>query len=35
MRETHVSADSLIYRDVVVEGAAAQPVASMPGIERL
>jgi porphobilinogen synthase len=36
MRETHLSADSLIYPIFVVEGRGdRQPVASMPGIERL
>jgi porphobilinogen synthase len=36
MRETHLSVDSLIYPVFVVEGARVrQPVASMPGIERL
>src|SRR5258708_35876428 len=36
MRETHLSADSLIYPMFVVEGRGErQPVASMPGIERL
>ena len=36
MRETHLSVDSLIYPIFVVEGRAdRQPVASMPGIERL
>ncbi|HEY0748743.1 MAG TPA: porphobilinogen synthase [Steroidobacteraceae bacterium] len=36
MRETHLSVDSLIYPLFVVEGARVrQPVASMPGIERL
>jgi porphobilinogen synthase len=36
MRETHLSADSLIYPVFVVEGRGErQPVASMPGIERL
>jgi porphobilinogen synthase len=36
MRETHLSVDSLIYPLFVVEGRAdRQPVASMPGIERL
>jgi len=36
MRETHLSADSLIYPIFVVEGRGErQPVASMPGIERL
>ena len=36
MRETHLSADSLIYPVFVVEGRGdRQPVASMPGIERL
>jgi porphobilinogen synthase len=36
MRETHLSVDSLIYPIFVVEGRAErQPVASMPGIERL
>ena len=36
MRETHLSVDSLIYPVFVVEGAGVrQPVASMPGIERL
>jgi porphobilinogen synthase len=36
MRETRLSADALIYPIFVVEGRAQrQPVASMPGIERL
>src|ERR1700723_3357622 len=36
MRETHLSVDSLIYPIFVVEGRGArQPVASMPGVERL
>jgi porphobilinogen synthase len=36
MRETHLSVDSLIYPIFVVEGRSGrQPVASMPGIERL
>src|SRR6202045_5162791 len=36
MRETRLSVDSLIYPIFVVEGRAdRQPVASMPGIERL
>jgi porphobilinogen synthase len=36
MRETHLSVDSLIYPIFVVEGRnVRQPVASMPGIERL
>jgi porphobilinogen synthase len=36
MRETHLSVDSLIYPMFVVEGRnERQPVASMPGIERL
>jgi porphobilinogen synthase len=36
MRETHLSVDSLIYPIFVVEGRGErQPVASMPGIERL
>jgi porphobilinogen synthase len=36
MRETHLSVDSLIYPIFVVEGhGERQPVASMPGIERL
>jgi porphobilinogen synthase len=36
MRETHLSVDSLIYPIFVVEGRGdRQPVASMPGIERL
>jgi porphobilinogen synthase len=36
MRETHLSVDSLIYPVFVVEGHGdRQPVASMPGIERL
>src|ERR1700682_3692134 len=36
MRETHLSADSLIYPMFVVEGRGErQPVASMPRIERL
>jgi porphobilinogen synthase len=36
MRETHLSVDSLIYPIFVVEGRnVSQPVASMPGIERL
>ena len=36
MRETHLSVDSLIYPLFVVEGARVrEPVASMPGIERL
>ena len=36
MRETHLSADALIYPVFVVEGRGArQPIASMPGIERL
>jgi len=36
MRETHLSVDSLIYPVFVVEGRGErQPVASMPGIERL
>src|SRR6266403_1460761 len=36
MRETRLSADSLIYPIFVVEGRGErQPVASMPGIERL
>src|SRR5229473_3261190 len=35
MRETHLSADSLIYPVFVVEGRGErQPVASMPGVER-
>src|ERR1700679_3914997 len=36
MRETHLSVDALIYPMFVVEGRGQrQPVASMPGIERL
>jgi len=36
MRETHLSVDSLIYPIFVVEGRNdRQPVASMPGVERL
>src|ERR1700733_4696353 len=36
MRETHLSVDSLIYPIFVVEGRGdRQPVASMPGVERL
>ena len=36
MRETHVSAANLIYPVFVIEGAGVrQPVASMPGVERL
>jgi porphobilinogen synthase len=36
MRETHLSVDSLIYPMFVIEGRSGrQPVASMPGIERL
>src|ERR1700738_2612408 len=36
MRETHLSADALIYPMFVVEGRGErQPVASMPGIERV
>ncbi len=36
MRETHLSVDSLIYPMFIVEGRGErQPVASMPGIERL
>lgn len=36
MRETHLSADSLIYPIFVVEGRGdRQPIASMPGVERL
>src|SRR5580658_4389056 len=36
MRETHLSVDALIYPVFVVEGRGErQPVASMPGIERL
>ena len=36
MRENHISVDSLIYPIFVVEGRAQrQPVASMPGAERL
>lgn len=36
MRETHLSVESLIYPLFVVEGARVrEPVASMPGIERL
>ena len=36
MRETHLSVDSLIYPIFVIEGRGdRQPVASMPGIERL
>ncbi|MGO9635811.1 MAG: porphobilinogen synthase [Steroidobacteraceae bacterium] len=36
MRETHLTVDALIYPLFVVEGAKQrQPVASMPGIERL
>src|ERR1700721_210577 len=36
MRETHLSADSLIYPMFVVEGRGdRQPVASMPGLDRL
>ena len=36
MRETHLSADALIYPVFVVEGRGErQPIASMPGIERL
>ncbi|HUE12062.1 MAG TPA: porphobilinogen synthase [Steroidobacteraceae bacterium] len=36
MRETHLSADALIYPIFVVEGAKQrQPIGSMPGIERL
>jgi porphobilinogen synthase len=36
MRETHLTVDSLIYPVFVVEGnGERQPVASMPGIERL
>ena len=36
MRETHLSTDALIYPIFVVEGTRQrQPIASMPGIERL
>jgi porphobilinogen synthase len=36
MRETHLTVDSLIYPIFVVEGRGdRQPIASMPGIERL
>ena len=36
MRETHLSVDSLIYPVFVVEGRGKrEPIASMPGIERL
>ena len=36
MRQTHLSVDALIYPMFVVEGRGErQPVASMPGIERL
>jgi porphobilinogen synthase len=36
MRETHLSVDSLIYPVFVVEGRGQrQPIASMPGVERL
>src|SRR5271154_6529835 len=36
MRETHLTVDALIYPIFVVAGAKQrQPVASMPGIERL
>src|ERR1700761_1885016 len=36
MRETHLSVDSLIYPVFVVEGRGIrQPIASMPGVERL
>ena len=36
MRETHLSVDSLIYPIFVIEGRGErQPIASMPGIERL
>jgi porphobilinogen synthase len=36
MRETQLTVDSLIYPMFVVEGAKQrQPIASMPGIERL
>jgi porphobilinogen synthase len=36
MRESHLSVDSLIYPIFIVEGRGErQPVASMPGIERL
>ena len=36
MRETHLNVDSLIYPIFVVEGRGdRQPVASMPGVERL
>jgi porphobilinogen synthase len=36
MRETHLTVDALIYPLFVVEGAKQrQPVASMPGVERL
>jgi porphobilinogen synthase len=36
MRETHLSVDSLIYPIFIVDGRGErQPVASMPGIERL
>src|SRR5450755_4885865 len=36
MRETHLTVDSLIYPIFVVEGnGERQPVASMPGVERL
>src|SRR5580700_2829791 len=36
MRETHLTVDALIYPVFVVEGRGErQPVASMPGIERL
>src|SRR5277367_51560 len=36
MRESHLSVDSLIYPIFVVEGRGQrQPVASMPGVERL
>src|SRR5271155_2222591 len=35
VRENHLSVDSLIYPIFVVEGRGRQPVASMPGIERL
>jgi porphobilinogen synthase len=36
MRETHLSVDALIYPVFLVEGRAQrQPIASMPGVERL
>ena len=36
MRETHLSVDALIYPVFLVEGRGQrQPIASMPGVERL